>query len=325
MASHPSPNKNAETSWAATLNFAGLYSKLKTVEDLQAFMKGELFAPTFRSFVIGFIQKRTASERVKGPQATLVLSAIELAESNNKRRFTKPDALKEASRWNETEWYGYVVARIVKDNVEDRNGIFYKRLAHAKSRYQTVLLLVRRGLNLLSRRAQFWPETYFTDDWDENMTDLTHDQLDIEATEGLTVVWRNRNNLLHGMPSEDDEQQYIANISNPWEISHLAALRNRIRRYFQLSALGLYIAFTFTLEATPESEEPVEVAMTEKKWRKILRRPPGQRGRVFILFDTTDQRTYHIQPPRGPDDEEIIASNSDNDDEELDTEVSLEL
>ena len=84
-------------------------------------------------------------------------------------------------------------------------------------------------------------------------------------------------------------------------------------RPFGQPAKSDYLSLSrFTL--TPESEESVEFRMTQSKWCRLMQKLSGQRGRIFILFDTTEENT---------DDSDNSSSDSEDITQELGTEVSV--
>jgi hypothetical protein len=68
-----------------------------------------------------------------------------------------------------------------------------------------------------------------------------------------------------------------------------------LKRTVSLTRYRKFIAFTFTFEPTPELEEPMEVRVTQSKSRRLIQKRSGQRGRIFVLFDTTKDNYYAVK------------------------------
>lgn len=106
------------------------------------------------------------------------------------------------------------------------------------------------------------------------------------VTEGITVIWKNANDQNHGYPlnAPDTDNQYI--LDHPFALPTVAAIRNRIRTYFDLGGFSLEIARLFFKERDDGDTGYHIVQLTNDMWRRLRAAAPGRRGHIYLIVET---------------------------------------
>lgn len=285
---------------------------VKTNDALKAWIQSEQFAPFFAIFYEAwkkiFDTQPNKSKNIAHPTIEQVKLRLVNTEVSGYNNYTSAvDGPKALRSGIPLEIYCWVVANICEVNMKHEHGIFRSQLARARTsqRYEdvhyTVQLVIR---SLGDKRQSLIPQNVL--DKVSAVEIANAEQKEVEATEGVTIVWANRENKDHGHPlesmslMEETPSNYLHNVQEPFEKVHTWVFRNIARECFAFGQMDppLRIAVHAMIQWGEEEQSDELVDLSQSLWEEFCAKNEGQRGRIFMVVLTTQkgQKLYDELP-----------------------------
>ncbi|KAI9869098.1 MAG: hypothetical protein M1813_002922 [Trichoglossum hirsutum] len=267
---------------AACLDFS-------SVDDLYAWYRSDMFRPFWNKFNDGFLKKfrstGTAESRMeRGPGLDAIIRQIKLGEEFGKQRFSG-HVTHEAS-WLKDDWYAYLAFKIVHVNTYNEAGLFYKKNEPNINRYYQLaryaILNYIRYSNIPTNNPII-PESAPAISSTGSARDSASEILKVE---GVTVVWKNANDQIHGYPLNVEETESIFHLPLAFSLPTTASIRNRVRDHFGLNSIRLEIARLFLNSQDDGMDDYETIQLTNEIWSKIRSAIPGTRSRIYVIVET---------------------------------------
>jgi hypothetical protein len=151
------------------------------------------------------------------------------------------------------------------------------------------VLVLRRLINDHRNTAHpIIPNEYLEKEYQLDNWEL---QRQVEATEGVTLIWRNRDSERNGCPRKESNyveqpEEWKANIEDEFEIQVISDIREFARESFNFRELGVKLARFYTLKTDPANQHPVKEELIQERWDAFRNRVKGTRRRIFVVVDT---------------------------------------
>ncbi|KAH0537331.1 hypothetical protein FGG08_005847 [Glutinoglossum americanum] len=290
------------------------YLEFENTEELYQWYRSKLFRPFWTKFNTGYLRAARSARKgylLRGPSLDATMRQIDLGEARGNQRYSA--FVVETDGWSKEDWYAYVLCRIVHANIHNAEGLFFgKREPDPTGHYRLAhcaLLNYIRYVNTCPRDPIIPDSAAGNDSDDRGMEDIS-------STEGLTIIWKNCNDLVHGyLMNNEEDLEDMYHVPLPFGLPTTAAIRNRIRTYFGLDAMKLEIARMFFQELG--DGDIISTQMTNRIWTRICSAIPGTRSRIYLLMETRsiEGRTATVEDDNSLDD---LPETSDNLDEDGD-------
>ncbi|KAI9774717.1 MAG: hypothetical protein M1839_001678 [Geoglossum umbratile] len=251
---------------------------LRSIDELYDWYRSDLFKPFWVKFYNGYLRpaRSHSADSSRGPALPRIILSIELGEQFGKQRYSAETI--DTPHWRKDEWYAYLLFKVTNVNMFNSQGLFYEinepeiKVFYSKV-YVSILNLIRDTGK--TNQGSIIPIELPTP------VPITEGPV----TEGITVIWGNANDQNHGyrLNAPDTDNQYT--LDHPFALPTVAAIRNRIRTYFDLSGFSLEIARLFLKERDSDTGYHI-VQLTNDIWRRLRAALPGSRGHIYLIVET---------------------------------------